>query len=190
MKQLILGFVCAVALPFAANAQTTYTIPTTAPFATTICTDSSCTSLTTTNATLVQHIQGSEYSNLVASDGTGNCYTWSVWVFGMGLCQATYHGGAPGEGAALYCGQETWQAPVVQPNGDTLDQMDCVANFQGTAITVINGIDTPIPTNFNLHFQVYHHTVYRLIHPFRGRPYVGTLEQVDAGSFVSISPIG
>jgi hypothetical protein len=189
MKQLIPGLVCAAALTFIANAQTTYTVPLTSHFATTICTDSTCTSMTTTNATLVQHIQGSTYANLVPSDGTGNCYSWAVWVFNMGLCQTTYHGGAPGEGAALYCGQETWQSPIVQPNGDTLDQMDCVAGFQGTAITVINGVDTPIPTNFNLHFQVNHHKVYILVHPFRGRPYVSTLEQIDSGSFVSISPV-
>ncbi|SPF47867.1 exported hypothetical protein [Candidatus Sulfopaludibacter sp. SbA4] len=189
MKQHILGFVCAVALTFTANAQTIYTIPPTGNVVTRICTDSNCTSMTTTNATLVQHIQGSSYTNLVASDGTGNCYSWAVWVFNMGLCQTTYHGGAPGEGAALYCGQETWQSPVLQPGGDTLDVMDCVASFQGTAITVINGVDTPITTNFNLHFQAYHHKVYILIHPFRGRPYVSTLEQIDPGSFVRISPV-
>ena len=43
--------------------------------------------------------------------------------------------------------------------------------------------------DFNLHFQAYHDKVYILIHPFRGRPYVSTLEQIDPGSFVSISPV-
>lgn len=82
------------------------------------------------NATLVQYVQAANYAPLTASDGTGNCYSFRVWVFNVGTCQTTYHGGAPGEGAALYCtGSTGWRA-TPQPNGQTPDELDCIATLQ------------------------------------------------------------
>ena len=140
---------------------------------------------------LVQYIQGPTYGPLTSSDGTGPydpynggaCYTWAVWQLGLGTCQTMYRGGGSLEGSALYCGPET-----ASDVGGVFN-MTCVAGFEGTAVTVINGVDTPIQTQFNLVLQIFHHPVKIWVQPFRGARHTIVWQQIDGGSMISMTPI-
>lgn len=135
------------------------------------------------NCFIVKYVNSTEYSKLVASDGTGNCYIWDVWQLDTGGCQSSFHGGAPGEYGALYCsGGSTFDA-----NGNF--NLNCQATWGGTAINVIGGVDVPIPTVYIVNVNIKHHTV-RVWIPavFRTPGHWENWQQIDSMT-VGVTPI-
>lgn len=142
------------------------------------------------NCFLVKNVVGTGYSNLQASDGTSvgisNCYTWDVWqlIFNdVGYCQTSFHGGGSGETrVALYCGSS------VSSDMNGYYNLSCNASWDGTAITVINGVDTPIPTIYTINVNIRHHSVSVWIPAhFRTPRHLETWQQIDSMS-VGVTP--
>ena len=142
------------------------------------------------NCYLVKYIVGTPYGNLQASDGTSsgipNCYTWNVWQLIMndqGYCQTSFHGGGSGETrVALYC------SGTASSDLNGYYNLNCNASWDGTAITVINGIDTPIPTIYTVNVNIRHHTVSVWIPAAFRRPrHLENWQQIDSMT-VGVTP--
>ena len=151
---------------------------------------STCSAAGTPSCYIVHYVTGTGYGNLQASDGTSagilNCYTWDVWQLIMndqGYCQTSFHGGAPGEQrVALYCGSSTSS----DMNG--YYNLSCNASWDGTAITVIGGVDTPIPTIYTVNVNIRHHSVSVWVPAhFRTPRHLETWQQIDSMS-VGVTP--
>lgn len=145
----------------------------------------------------------SGFGNLQASDGTSahaaNCYTWYYSQFIMndqGFCQDSFYGGqldidttnghiVGGEvRVALYCNQTS----ANDVNGQY--ELNCVAGFNGTAIRIINGVDTPIQTQYSINVSIAHHPrVVWIPAAFRRPRHEETWQQIDS-MVVTITPMG
>lgn len=175
-----------------AAAQTlTYSIPASEPYGYTYWNGTAHgTPTTPPNAPMLwPNVKSGTIHNLVASDGTGTCYYWQIgFALNLGTCQTLYRGGGSGEGSALYCGATKWQPTTPNPDGTTHDEGDCIASFEGTAITVINGVDTPIQTLFHMHWEINHHSVTITGSCGRGHsPCPYPAQQIDSG-FIEFTP--
>lgn len=135
------------------------------------------------NCFIVHYVVGTPYNLLIASDGTGNCYGWDVWQLSVGPCQSSFHGGAPGETTvALYCGGS------VSSDMNGYYNLSCQASWDGTAITVIGGVDTPIPTIYTINVNIRHHSVSVWIPAhFRTPRHLETWQQIDSMT-VGVTP--
>ena len=132
---------------------------------------------------VVHYVVGPTYHGLVASDGTGNCYYWAVWQLDTGGCQTSFHGGAPGEYGGLYCSGST--------SSDTagIYTLSCTAGWDGTAITVQDGIDVPIPTQYTINVTITHHSVRVWIPPHYKTPGQWQIWQSVDSMVVTVTPI-
>ena len=131
---------------------------------------------------IIKYVVGLPYSALQASDGTCNCYAWDVWQLSMGACQSSFHGGAPGEYGALYCGN------TVSSDINGRYTLSCTASFDGTAIAVQGGIDVPIPTLYTVNVTIKHHPVQVWIGPiFRTRRHLEKWQVIDS-AVVTVIP--
>ena len=146
---------------------------------------STCSASGTPSCYIVKYVVGVPYNQLVGSDGTGNCYVWQVSQLTNMVCQSSFVGGAPGEYGALYC------ANTVSSDINGTYSLSCTAGWDGTAITVINGVDTPIPTLYALTVTITHHPVSVWIPAhFRTPRHLETWQQIDSMSVTVTPPSG
>lgn len=132
---------------------------------------------------IVKYVVGTPYNALTASDGTGNCYSWDVWQLATGACQSSFHGGGSREYGALYC------ANSVSSDINGTYMLTCTAGWDGTAITVQNGADVPIPTQYALTVTITYHSVSVWIPAhFRTPRHLETWQAVDS-MVVTVTPI-
>lgn len=132
---------------------------------------------------IVKYVVGVPYNALLASDGTGNCYSWDVWQLATGACQSSFHGGGSGEYGALYCGNS------VSSDISGTYTLSCTAGWDGTAITVQGGADVPIPTLYTVNVIITHHSVRVWIGPvFRTPRHLETWQAIDS-AVVTVTPM-
>jgi hypothetical protein len=148
-------------------------------------------SSTTSPCYIIKYVVGLPFGNLQASDGTSNgisnCYTWNVSQLilnDVGYCQTSFHGGAPGEQrVGLYCGN----AMSSDINGNY--SLSCTAGWDGTAITVIGGVDVPIPTLYAVNVIIQHHLVSVWVNQYRRPRHLETWQQIDS-VVITVTPQG
>ena len=119
---------------------------------------------------IVRYVVGTAYSLLVASDSTGNCYSWDVWQLAFGSCQTSFHGNS-GNTAALYCGA------TASSDMNGVYNLNCQATWDGTA---------PFQTVYTVNVNIRHHTVTVMI-PTRYGPRPQNWQQIDSMT-VGVTP--
>lgn len=159
----------------------------------TLADNSTCSAAGTPSCYIVKYVSGTGYMNLQASDGTSNgtvnCYTWDVWQLIMndqGYCQTSFHGGGSGEQrVAIYCPNSTTN----DTNGTySFNATDC--SFEGTAITVIGGVDVPIATLFTVTVIIEHTPTQVWIGPYFRTPRHLEIWQKITSMVVTVTPQG
>ena len=129
-----------------------------------------CSAAGTPSCYIVKYVVGTAYSLLVASDGTGNCYSWDVWQLSFGPCQTSFHGNG-GNTAALYCGA------TASSDMNGVYNLNCQATWDGTA---------PYQTVYTINVNIRHHTVTVMI-PTRYGPRPQNWQQIDSMT-VGVTP--
>lgn len=130
---------------------------------------------------IVKYVVGVEYGNLVASDGTGNCYAWDVQQLttdGRGFpdvppCQNSFVGNGSGEYGALYC------SSTASSDLNGLYNLNCQATWNGTSVVDPN-------TVYTINVNIRHHAVVVMIQTRYG-PRPQTWQQVDSMT-VGVTP--